>query len=98
MNGRSQPGFWKRPKIRAGVVVLLAFMIGIGTYHLFQVPGFFFNRLAPGNLLGSTLMGLLNILSTALTSCYAAIAMILYYYDIRVRKEGFDLKMLAQNL
>ena len=26
------------------------------------------------------------------------IAMILFYYDIRIRKEGFDLQMLASSL
>ena len=29
---------------------------------------------------------------------FAAIAMILFYYDIRLRKEGFDLRMMAENL
>jgi hypothetical protein len=98
MNGRTQPGFWKRPKIKAGLIVLLAFLIGIGIYPLFKAPEFLFNLLAPGSLLGSTLMGLLKVIFNSLLTAYTFMTMILYYYDIRVRKEGFDLKMMAQNL
>jgi hypothetical protein len=98
MNVRTEPGFWRRPKNKAGLILLLGFLIAIGIHLLFQAPGLVFSLFAPGSLLGSTLMGLLNIISTSLAGGYTAIAMILYYYDIRVRKEGFDLKMMAQNL
>ena len=98
MNARTEPGFWKRPKSNAVVILLLGFLIAIGIHFLFHAPGLIFNLFAPGSLLGSTLMGLLNTISTSLATGYTAIAMILYYYDIRVRKEGFDLKMMAQNL
>ena len=98
MNARTEPGFWRRPKNKAGLILLVGFLIAIGIHLLFQAPGLVFSLLAPGSLLGSTIMGLLNIVSTSLATGYTAIAMILYYYDIRVRKEGFDLKMMAQNL
>jgi hypothetical protein len=98
MSARNEPGFWRWPMIKGVLIVILGILIGIGIHLLFQAPGFVFNVLAPGSLLGSTLMGLLNIMSTSLATGYTAIAMILYYYDIRVRKEGFDLKMMAQNL
>ena len=98
MNARTEPGFWKRPKSNAVAILLLGFLIAIGIHFLFHAPGLIFNLFAPGSLLGSTLMGLLNTISTSLATGYTAIAMILYYYDIRVRKEGFDLKMMAQNL
>jgi hypothetical protein len=38
------------------------------------------------------------MVAVSLATAYAAIAMILFYYDIRVRKEGFDLKMMAEKL
>jgi len=45
-----------------------------------------------------TLQGLLKVAATSLATVFTATAMILYYYDIRLRKEGFDLKMMAENL
>jgi hypothetical protein len=98
MNARTEPGFWRRPTNKAALILLLGILIAIGIHFLFHAPGLIFNLFAPGSLLGSTLMGLLNTISTSLATGYTAIAMILYYYDIRVRKEGFDLKMMAQNL
>ena len=38
------------------------------------------------------------MVAVSLATAYTAIAMILFYYDIRVRKEGFDLKMMAEKL
>ena len=54
--------------------------------------------LAKGNVLVITVLQILNIAATSLVTVYTATAMILYYYDIRVRKEGFDLKMMAEKL
>ncbi|MDH3962206.1 MAG: hypothetical protein OEV25_02195, partial [Deltaproteobacteria bacterium] len=39
MNTRAEPGFWKRPKNKAGLILFLGFLIGIGIHLLFQTPG-----------------------------------------------------------
>jgi len=57
-----------------------------------------FQLLMPGNLVVMTLQQLLNMAATSLVTAYTAIAMILYYDDIRLRREGFDLKMMAKHL
>jgi len=98
MNARTEPGFWSGPRSKAAQILLLGCLIAIGIHFLFHAPGLVFNLFAPGSLLGSALTGLLNTISTSLATSYTTLAMILYYYDIRVRKEGFDLKMMAQNL
>ena len=98
MNAGTEPGFWRRPRTKAAQILLLGFLIAIGIHFLFHAPGLVFNLFATGSLLGSTLTGLLNTISASLATSYTTLAMILYYYDIRVRKEGFDLKMMAQNL
>jgi hypothetical protein len=49
-------------------------------------------------LVVTTVQGVLNMVAVSLATAYTAIAMILFYYDIRVRKEGFDLKMMAEKL
>jgi hypothetical protein len=98
MNARSEPGFWERPKNKAGLILVLGFLIAGGIQLIFQLPGLILSVIASGSLVVSTLMGLLNIVSTSLATVFTATAMILFYYDIRLRKEGFDLKMMAENL
>ena len=97
MNARTEEGYWKRPKNKAALIMVVGFVIAMGIHLLFQIPGMAFSALLPG-LLSTVLTGLLGIVSTSLATAYAAIAMILFYYDIRLRKEGFDLKLMAQGL
>jgi MFS family permease len=98
MNTRTEKGFWKRPKNKAGLILVLGFLIAGGIQLTFQLPGIILSIVAPGSLAASTIMGLLNIISTSLATVFTATAMILFYYDIRLRSEGFDLKMMAENL
>lgn len=98
MNTRTEPGFWKRPKNKAGLILLLGFLIGIGIHLLFQTPGLIMHWLMPSSTMGQTIQEILNVVATSLATVFTAIAMILYYYDIRLRSEGFDLKMMAKHL
>ena len=98
MSGRPEPGFWKRPKSKAVVILVPGFLIVMGIHLLCAAPCLVFGLLAPKSLLVLTLMGLVKVALASLVTGYTFMAMILYYYDIRVRKEGFDLKMMAQNL
>ena len=100
MNTRSEQGFWKRPKNKAGLILLLGFLIGVGIHLLFQVPGLLTQMFVPMNLAGLTLtlQQVLNVIATSLATVFTAIAMILFYYDIRLRSEGFDLKAMAEHL
>jgi hypothetical protein len=98
MNTRTEQGFWKRPKNKAGLILLLGFLIGVGIHLLFQVPGLITKWIMPTSLVGLTLQEILSVIATSLAAVFTAIAMILYYYDIRLRSEGFDLKMMAEHL
>ncbi len=98
MNTRTEPGFWKRPKNKAGLILILGFLIGIGIHLLFQTPGLITHWLMPSSTMGQTIQQVLNVVATSLATVFTAIAMILFYYDIRLRSEGFDLKMMAEHL
>jgi hypothetical protein len=98
MKARTEPGFWKGPKMKAGLILLVGIVIGLGIRFLFQVPGLIVQIMMPESLLILTMNEILEMAAESLTTTYAAIAMIIYYYDIRIRKEGFDLKMMAQGL
>ncbi len=98
MKGRTEPGFWKSIKSKASLILIVGFLIGIGIHLLFQLPGVVLGVVFPEGLLITTVQGVLNMVAVSLATAYTAIAMILFYYDIRVRKEGFDLKMMAEKL
>ena len=98
MKGRTEPGFWKSIKTKASLIILVGFLIGIGIHLLFQLPGVLLGILFPGGIVITTVQGVLNMVAVSLATAYTAMAMILFYYDIRVRKEGFDLKMMAEKL
>jgi hypothetical protein len=98
MNTRTEPGFWKRPKNKAGLILVLGALIGIGIHLLFQTPGLITHWLMPASTMMATIQEILNVVATSLATVFTAIAMILYYYDIRLRSEGFDLKMMAKHL
>ena len=98
MSARTEPGFWKGSKVKALLILLLGFVIALGIHFVFQFPGALFNIIAPESLVVRIIQEILNIMGNALATVFTATAMILYYYDIRLRKEGFDLKMMAENL
>ena len=98
MNTRTEPGFWKRPKNKAALILVLGALIGIGIHLLFKTPGLITHWLMPASTMMATIQEILNVVATSLATVFTAIAMILYYYDIRLRSEGFDLKMMAKHL
>jgi hypothetical protein len=98
MKGRTEPGFWKSNKMKAGLILLLGFLIAMGIQLIFQIPGVIFSFVLKGSIVVQTVLEVLNIVGNTLATAFTATAMILYYYDIRLRKEGFDLKMMAENL
>jgi len=98
MKGRTEPGFWKSNKMKAGLILLLGFLIAAAIQLIFQVPAMIFGIILKGNIVILTILEILNIVGNTLATAFTATAMILYYYDIRLRKEGFDLKMMAENL
>ncbi|MBW1721194.1 MAG: hypothetical protein JRH13_09435 [Deltaproteobacteria bacterium] len=98
MKARTETGFWKGPKMKASLILLLGGVIAVGIHLVVQVPGAVVNFLLPGHLAAAAFHGFLQVVSNCLATVFTATALILYYYDIRVRKEGFDLKMMAENL
>jgi hypothetical protein len=98
MNTRTEQGFWKRPKNKAALILILGALIGVGIRLLFQTPGLITQWLMPTSTMMLTIQQILNVVATSLATVFTAIAMILFYYDIRLRSEGFDLKMMAKHL
>ena len=65
---------------------------------MIQIPGTLLSVFMKGNFVALTIHGILQMVANSLATVFTATAVILYYYDIRVRNEGFDLKMMAENM
>lgn len=98
MTTNPEEGFWKKTKMKASLIILIGVVIAFAIGFLIQLPGALFAFMLQGNLIVSTILEILNIMINAIVTVFTATAMILFYYDIRLRKEGFDLKMMAENL
>jgi hypothetical protein len=87
---------------RAFMILLLYFAISIGAGVLFAAPfevGIFFSKNSPGLMafwLAMTQVG--AFVAGVLVTPVVTIASAVFYYDLRVRKEAFDLQMLMSPL
>ncbi len=79
----------------AGILVsaVSGLMTGLMQYALMRVS----NGPIPAGPLGA-IYGLVAGVSNVITTPVQVMALVLLYYDIRVRKEGFDVEMLAASL
>ncbi len=80
-------------------VGLVVFLISIIISGLFEGGGALLaSAIAGQNFVGSVVIGnICSIVGSILALPITAGAMILLYYDLRIRKEGFDLEMLAKS-
>ncbi len=85
---------------RASLIYLLAAALTYGVGLLFQIPWFILMAMSGGQshltILWTILGQVGNVLGGVLIAPVNAIAFTLFYYDLRVRKEAFDLQMMMQ--
>ena len=89
--------YFERPMMKASFILLVSSIIGIGIHYIFQIPEAIIEAIFGAGML-SILFSLIEIPINALVAAYMGASMILFYYDIRIRKEGYDLKMMADAL
>ncbi len=82
------------------VIGLVVILIGIIVGQVFEyLGGFLVQAAAVTDLKTSILIGQMSsLIGQVLVMPIGAAAVILLYYDMRIRKEGFDLEMLAKSL
>jgi hypothetical protein len=77
-------------------VLLIAFVLNWVVDQIVSIPfalGWFISE---NSVIGFTLSALADIISNVITTPFVAAVFALVYFDLRVRKEGFDLQLLAQ--
>jgi hypothetical protein len=105
MRKKSDKGFFRNNIMKASVILLIVLVLAIAAGAVVSIPfaiaqALTHDRSHPPNLLEPMrlLQGILTMIIQAGVSPIGTIAMILFYYDIRIRKEGFDLQVLAASL
>ena len=78
-----------------GTVIVSYLITSVGGFVV-QVPFFVLGYFAGGA--GWVFMGIGQTLSGLLTTPFNTIVLVLIYFDLRIRKEAFDLSVLAQQL
>ncbi len=91
------PGFWNRPWIRVTLLGCGAGLVCLGIYVVLLVPGWLLAQFFPSVLSNYVEEGL-ELMAETLTSAYGSIVLVIYYYDIRVRKEKFDHRSMAEHV
>jgi hypothetical protein len=92
-----------------GRIFVLGFLAGLLAWIVTMIitwPASFLmgaaNASNPGAMVGasgaSVVYGVLQAVATSLVTPIQVIVFVLLYYDIRIRKEGFDIEMLAQSM
>lgn len=80
--------------IRLFALLILFILINMVVSLLFQIPGMLLMLLLPQTL-ASILNHILSNVGSVVASLFGAVCMVIFYYDLRNRKEGFDLEVLA---
>lgn len=91
-------GEWPRGYFLRLIILLFLFaLISITISLVFQIPASIIAALMPESwIVGSVLQQLLSNIGAVIGGIFGGVCLVVFYYDIRSRKEGFDLKMLAQ--
>jgi hypothetical protein len=85
---------------RGFMIYLLAVALAVGVAVVLKIPFFMLTLLTASHPQLAVPIGLLfqagNLLGTAVIAPVSAIAFALHYYDLRVRKEAFDLQVMMR--
>jgi hypothetical protein len=79
--------------------LLLAFMFQFFLGLVLGIPlGLLTANSDTGSIAAIALTSLVSIISSVITTPFMAAVLVLIYFDLRVRKEGFDLELLSQGV
>ncbi len=90
-------GEWPRGYFLRLIILLFLFaLISIVIAMVFQVPASIISAFMPhSKIIGPVVNMFLSNIGSLIGGMFGAVCLVVFYYDIRSRKEGFDLKMLA---
>jgi hypothetical protein len=77
-------------------VLLIAFMLNAIVDQIVAIPFAIGSFFSADSIVGFSLSAVAKIISDVITTPFVAAVFVLVYFDLRVRKEGFDLQLMAQ--
>ncbi|HTY22720.1 MAG TPA: hypothetical protein VMC85_06295 [Desulfomonilaceae bacterium] len=96
VRGKVDEGWPKSHFMRLVVLLHLFILINLTMGIIFQAPGAVLGAvLSEHRIVGQILTQLLSTLGSLVGGIFGSVCLVVFYYDLRNRKEGFDLKMLA---
>lgn len=111
MSGSVGPSFFNNCKVRASLVHAVNLCIGLSVLVVSSLPtlivssAFGASPLAPETydpvrvpLWALIPAEVFQVLTQTAAMPYGLLAVIVFYFDLRIRKEGFDLELLAERL
>ncbi|MGO9569021.1 MAG: hypothetical protein ACLP5H_15915 [Desulfomonilaceae bacterium] len=97
LTGKADGGWPRGYLLRLLILLFLFGLISITIAMVFQIPASIIAALMPASwIVGSVVQHLLSNIGGLIGGIFGGVCLVVFYYDIRSRKEGFDLKMLAQ--
>ncbi len=91
-------GSWPRGyALRLFLLTLLFTLIAVTISWVFQTPAALLTAFLPLPEFAKTVLSqLIGTVGSLIATVFAAVCMVVFYYDVRNRKEGFDLQILAE--
>lgn len=96
IGGKADQGWPKSYFMRLIVLLHLFILINLTITMIFQAPAAVVAAIASEHVIVARILEqLLSTLGSLVGSVFGSVCLVVFYYDLRNRKEGFDLKMLA---
>ncbi len=96
IQGKADSGWPKSYFMRLVVLLNLFILINLTIAMVFQAPGSIIAAIASQHtIIVQIFAQLLSTLGNLVAGVFGSVCLVIFYYDLRNRKEGFDLKMLA---
>jgi hypothetical protein len=91
-------GSWPRGYVlRLFLLTLLFSLIAVTISWVFQTPAALLTAFLPLPEFAKTVLTqLIGTIGSLIATVFGAVCMVIFYYDVRNRKEGFDLQILAE--
>ena len=96
IQGKADEGWPKTYFMRLVVLLNLFILINLTIHMIFQAPGSIIAAIASQHaIIVQIFAQLLSTLGNLVAGVFGSVCLVIFYYDLRNRKEGFDLKMLT---
>ena len=96
LSGRVGKQWYTTHVTRLGILLIVFAVIQVSVSLIFQGPAVLFTYASSWHVIGRIATHVLSLCVTVIMGVFAATFLVLFYYDLRTRKEGLDLMLPAR--